>query len=137
MLSVDRFSKHPDIALPNLEPHAYGLIFLKTAKNMLGNVLAVPSRETVIALTLLAGISHGIGTPFEFLCRSTSVKNQLKSRFGIRRVDGRGNGGKDGDRSRSTSGKSFLLDSLPSRPHISDSHRLLRRAQSCPRKIAG
>lgn len=58
---TSRFSKHPEIALANLEPHAYGRIFHKTAKNMLGNVLAVPTRETVLALTLLAGISHGIG----------------------------------------------------------------------------
>jgi hypothetical protein len=57
------FSKHPDIALPHLEPHSYGLVFLKTAKNMLGNMLAVPTRETVIALVLLAGICHGIGAP--------------------------------------------------------------------------
>ena len=35
---------------------------------MLGNALAVPTRETVIALTLLAGISHGIGT-----CSQASV----------------------------------------------------------------
>jgi hypothetical protein len=55
------FSKHPAIALPGLAPHSFGLPFLKTAKNMLGSVLAVPARETVIALTMLAGISHGIG----------------------------------------------------------------------------
>ncbi|ORY29983.1 fungal-specific transcription factor domain-domain-containing protein [Naematelia encephala] len=49
-----RFSTHPAIALPNLEPHAYGNVFHNRAKALLGAMLAVPSRETVQAFILLA-----------------------------------------------------------------------------------
>lgn len=57
----DRFSDHPAIALPDLERHSYGKVFLKVARDLLGSMLSVPSRETVVALALLAGIGHGIG----------------------------------------------------------------------------
>ena len=56
-----RFSDHPAIALPDLERHSYGNVFLKVARDLLGSMLSVPSRETVIALVLLAGLGHGIG----------------------------------------------------------------------------
>ncbi|ORY23128.1 fungal-specific transcription factor domain-domain-containing protein [Naematelia encephala] len=49
-----RFSKHPAIALPSLRPHEYGDSFGKVAKNLQGSMLAVPSRDTIIALLLLA-----------------------------------------------------------------------------------
>lgn len=56
-----RFSEHPAIALAPLQPHEYGNIFLKRAKDLLPNMLAVPSRETVIALCLLGHICFGNG----------------------------------------------------------------------------
>ena len=56
-----RFSTHPWIALEHLQPHEYGNVFLKVARDLMGSMLSVPSRDTVNALALLAGISHGIG----------------------------------------------------------------------------
>lgn len=55
------FSTHPAIALPGLEPHAYGNIFCSRAKALLGSMLAVPSRDTVVAFILLAhtGFANG------------------------------------------------------------------------------
>ena len=50
----DRFSTHPAIALPSLQPWEYGNVFIARAKSMLGSMLSVPSRETVIAFILLA-----------------------------------------------------------------------------------
>jgi hypothetical protein len=47
--------------LPHLQPHEYGNVFLKVAQDMMGSMLSVPSRDTVNALALLAGISHGNG----------------------------------------------------------------------------
>lgn len=49
-----RFSTHPAIALPSLQPWEYGNVFIARAKSMLGSMLSVPSRETVIAFILLA-----------------------------------------------------------------------------------
>lgn len=52
---------HPAIALPSLQPWEYGNVFIARAKSMLGSMLAVPSRETVIAFILLAhcGFANG------------------------------------------------------------------------------
>ncbi|KAK1921479.1 hypothetical protein DB88DRAFT_513497 [Papiliotrema laurentii] len=58
--SAARFSTHPWIALEHLQPHEYGNVFLKVARDLMGSMLSVPSRDTVNALALLAGISHGI-----------------------------------------------------------------------------
>ena len=58
---LDRFSLHPAIALPNLEPSEYGSPFGARAKAMLGSMLAVPSRETVMGLLLLALVAAGDG----------------------------------------------------------------------------
>lgn len=56
-----RFSDHPAIALPGLEPWAYGNVFVNRAKALLGSMLAVPSRNTVAAFILLAhtGFANG------------------------------------------------------------------------------
>ena len=43
------------------EPHEYGNPFLGIARQLLGSVLSVPSRDTVMALVLFAGLGHGIG----------------------------------------------------------------------------
>jgi hypothetical protein len=51
---ISRFSTHPAIALPSLQPWEYGNAFISRAKSMLGSMLSVPSRETVIAFILLA-----------------------------------------------------------------------------------
>jgi len=56
-----------------LERHSYGNVFLKVARDLLGSMLSVPSRETVIALVLLAGLGHGIGAWFS----SSSTSNGL------------------------------------------------------------
>ncbi|GFZ47717.1 hypothetical protein JCM24511_05464 [Saitozyma sp. JCM 24511] len=55
-----RFSTHTAIAKPDLRPHEYGNAFANRAKTHLASSLAVPSRETVSALTLLAvlGLSN-------------------------------------------------------------------------------
>jgi hypothetical protein len=53
-LADNRFSTHPAIALPSLQPWEYGNAFIARAKSMLGSMLSVPSRETVIAFILLA-----------------------------------------------------------------------------------
>lgn len=49
-----RFSSHPAIALPDLQPYEYGNVFYTRAKAMLGSMLGVPSREAVAAFVLLA-----------------------------------------------------------------------------------
>jgi hypothetical protein len=56
-----RFSSHPSIALPNLRPHEYGNVFAGRAKALLGSMLAVPSRESVLAFLLLALTAAGNG----------------------------------------------------------------------------
>ena len=56
-----RFSTHPAIALPDLQPHEYGAAFTNRAKDLLGSMLSVPSRETVTALVLLAHIGFANG----------------------------------------------------------------------------
>ena len=68
-----RFSDHPAIALPSLERHSYGNVFLKVARNLLGSMLSVPSRETVIAFVLLAGLGHGIGAKSSSLPMKHSI----------------------------------------------------------------
>lgn len=49
-----RFSTHPAIALPHLQPYEYGNVFYSRAKQLLGSTLGVPSREAVAAFILLA-----------------------------------------------------------------------------------
>ncbi|KAK4687588.1 hypothetical protein P7C73_g2528, partial [Tremellales sp. Uapishka_1] len=49
-----RFSTHPAIAKPDLIPSDYGKEFYGNAKEMLGSMFTVPSRETVIGLCLMA-----------------------------------------------------------------------------------
>jgi hypothetical protein len=61
-----RFSTHPAIAVPHLQPHAYGNIFNDRAKVLLGSMLGVPSRETIIAFILMSHISFANGA-FVFL----------------------------------------------------------------------
>ncbi|KAL7419454.1 aminopeptidase [Cryptotrichosporon argae] len=51
-----RFSTHPAIALPDLQPHAYGNVFAARAHGLLAPMLGLPSRETVVALVLLAHV---------------------------------------------------------------------------------
>jgi hypothetical protein len=59
---IPRFSSHPSIALPGLQPHAYGNVFNDRAKVLLGSMLGVPSRETIIAFVLMSYISFANGT---------------------------------------------------------------------------
>ena len=54
-----RFSTHPSIAQPDLKPHEYGNPFFRNAKDMLGSMLGLPSRETVMALVLLCHAGFG------------------------------------------------------------------------------
>ena len=54
-----RFSDHPFIALPHLQPSEFGNVFSAQAKSMLGSMLTVPSRATVAALALLALVGAG------------------------------------------------------------------------------
>ncbi|CAK9784515.1 hypothetical protein CC85DRAFT_326061 [Cutaneotrichosporon oleaginosum] len=49
-----RFSSHPAIARPDLQPYEYGNVFYTRAKAMLGSMLGIPSREAVAAFVLLA-----------------------------------------------------------------------------------
>ncbi|BEI81678.1 hypothetical protein CcaverHIS002_0208380 [Cutaneotrichosporon cavernicola] len=49
-----RFSSHPVIARPDLQPYEYGNVFYTRAKAMLGSMLGIPSREAVAAFVLLA-----------------------------------------------------------------------------------
>jgi hypothetical protein len=58
---IARFSSHPSIALPGLQPHAYGNVFNDRAKVLLGSMLGVPSRETIIAFVLMSYISFANG----------------------------------------------------------------------------
>lgn len=58
-----RFSSHPSIALPDLEPWAYGNVFYHRAKAMLGSMLSVPSREAVLGFVLLAHLAFANGMP--------------------------------------------------------------------------
>jgi hypothetical protein len=61
ILNPARFSTHTAIAKSDLRPHEYGNAFANRARTHLASSLAVPSRETVSALTLLAvlGLSNG------------------------------------------------------------------------------
>ncbi|KGB77880.2 hypothetical protein CNBG_3718 [Cryptococcus deuterogattii R265] len=54
-----RFSVHPAIALPHLQPYSYGAIFTSRAKALLGSLLSVPSRDTILSCLLLAMIAAG------------------------------------------------------------------------------
>lgn len=56
-----RFTTHPAIAREELKPHEYGNVFAKRAKEMLASMLAVPSRDTVVALVLMAHVGFGNG----------------------------------------------------------------------------
>jgi hypothetical protein len=58
---IVRFSSHPSIALPGIQPHAYGNVFNDRAKVLLGSMLGVPSRETIIAFVLMSYISFANG----------------------------------------------------------------------------
>jgi hypothetical protein len=60
-LLIGRFSTHPAIAAPHLQPHAYGNIFNDRAKVLLGSMLGVPSRETIVAFILMSHISFANG----------------------------------------------------------------------------
>ncbi|WWD10505.1 hypothetical protein V865_008641 [Kwoniella europaea PYCC6329] len=60
-----RFSTHPSIALKHLEPFEYGQEFYKAAKELLGSMLTVPSRETVMGLVLLAHVGLGADSESE------------------------------------------------------------------------
>jgi hypothetical protein len=59
----DRFSHHPLLALPTLQPHEYGQRYSKKAKALLGQMLSIPSRDTVAAFLLLAMAAAGEGEP--------------------------------------------------------------------------
>ncbi|GFZ45812.1 hypothetical protein JCM24511_03542 [Saitozyma sp. JCM 24511] len=52
-----RFSGHSAIALPTLQPWAYGNVFYNRARSLLGSMLGVPSRETVAGLVMLAHVA--------------------------------------------------------------------------------
>ena len=58
-----RFSTHTSIALPHLKPCQFGNVFYHRSKQLLGSMLAVPCRETVVACVLLAhlGFANGEG----------------------------------------------------------------------------
>ncbi|WWC61511.1 uncharacterized protein I303_104095 [Kwoniella dejecticola CBS 10117] len=56
-----RFSSHPRLALKHLKPFEYGNEFYAAAKALLGSMLSVPSRETVMGLVLLAHVGLGTG----------------------------------------------------------------------------
>ncbi|WVW83535.1 hypothetical protein I302_105556 [Kwoniella bestiolae CBS 10118] len=56
-----RFSNHPSIASKHLKPFEFGNEFYKAAKELLGSMLTVPSRETVVGLVLLAHVGLGAG----------------------------------------------------------------------------
>lgn len=56
-----RFSTHPAIAVPHLQPHAYGDVFNNRARVLLGSMLGVPSRETITAFVLLSHVSFANG----------------------------------------------------------------------------
>ena len=56
-----RFSNHPSIALPDLQPYEYGNVFFEVAKDLLGSMLAVPLRDNVIALLLLSHLGFANG----------------------------------------------------------------------------
>jgi hypothetical protein len=55
-----RFSRNPAVVRPELKPHEYGQPFQVRAESLLASSLAVPTRETVSALVLLAhlGLSN-------------------------------------------------------------------------------
>lgn len=56
-----RFSSHPSIALPGVDPGFYGAPFKQQVKSMLGSMLSVPSRETVSGFLLLCLVAAGDG----------------------------------------------------------------------------
>jgi hypothetical protein len=56
-----RFSSHPSIALPGVDPGFYGAPFKQQVKSMLGSMLSVPSRETVTGFLLLSLVAAGDG----------------------------------------------------------------------------
>jgi hypothetical protein len=47
--------------VPGSQPHAYGNVFNDRAKVLLGSMLGVPSRETIIAFVLMSHISFANG----------------------------------------------------------------------------
>ena len=79
-LNESRFSTHPAIARPGLEPFAYGNVFFYRAKALLGSMLAVPSRETVFAFLLLANVAFANGAARDYI-------EKLTRRFRVRDLD--------------------------------------------------
>ncbi|ORY23108.1 hypothetical protein BCR39DRAFT_549856 [Naematelia encephala] len=54
-----RFSTHPEIALPHLQPHTYGQVFYEKAISLVGSSMGVPSRENIFAFVLLTLAAFG------------------------------------------------------------------------------
>ena len=75
-LISNRFSTHPTIALPELRPYQYGQRFSSRARDLLGAMLAFPSRKTVTALTLLAYCAYGDGE-----CKSLRIRLTVQDRL--------------------------------------------------------
>jgi len=56
-----RFSTHPSVVERGVKTHDYGHVYHKAAKDLLGSMLGVPSRKTVMALVLLAHLGFAVG----------------------------------------------------------------------------
>jgi hypothetical protein len=112
MLMQRRFSTHPAIALPSLQPWEYGNVFIARAKSMLGSMLAVPSRETVIAFILLAhcGFANGECTAWVH-----SIDCKADFRLRVRGLDDDGTGCQNVVRAGSANGQCPVDFSLEKR----------------------
>ena len=79
-----RFSTHGEVALPHLEPHAYGTVFLDRALSLLGPSVGLASRYDVSALYLLALAALGEESELRFLML-TSLAINLCLEMGLHR----------------------------------------------------
>ncbi len=82
---TDRFSVHPDIALPHLQPHTYGQVFYNQAMSLVGLNLGVPSRETILAFALLSLAAFGHGSDLQ-VRMSSGIAVRLCMEMGLHLV---------------------------------------------------
>ncbi|ORX38734.1 hypothetical protein BD324DRAFT_622136 [Kockovaella imperatae] len=72
-----RFSKDPRLAATGLNPEAYGDVYFDRANSMLGNVIKIPLRETVIGFVLLACCADSVSGQWMLAGNATRMAMDL------------------------------------------------------------
>ena len=59
------YSDSPQVVQPGVQPYEYGIAWYRRARSMVGTVMAIPLRETIMGFVLLAAIAVKIGSASE------------------------------------------------------------------------